>query len=229
MNSYYENLQFVKSRLISYMTEIFRVYGNELMLRLEDYNLLQNTNNCIETSTATGFIMEEFIISKLEIYTSTFDGVENVKVLRVTNCSTVDNSFDCYVEYRDIYVMVNIKVEKFGSDNNAVAAINKLYQDYVIDQAEREKGFLVLKTKYFFAQSVRDGQKKIFVDGIEGYWLEEFDFSLGHQHDNRNWSNEFNPNSGRLQLSRRWRERHLLPTEEISYQRTKDFLIRIFR
>lgn len=61
MNSYYESIKFVESKLIEYLSNIYKVYGNELLLKLEDYNLLAHKNNCIETSTATGFILEEFI------------------------------------------------------------------------------------------------------------------------------------------------------------------------
>jgi hypothetical protein len=55
--------------LREYAFNIFRTYGRELVLRLEEYNLLQNKHNCIESSTAIGFVLEEFIVSKLEMYT----------------------------------------------------------------------------------------------------------------------------------------------------------------
>ena len=76
MNNYCEKIKFVKTKIVSYLNEIFKVYGNELLLRLEDYNLLQNKDNCIESSTATGFIMEEFIVSKLETYSQSHNNID---------------------------------------------------------------------------------------------------------------------------------------------------------
>lgn len=67
--TYSEKLRYVQSKIEEYIAIILKVYGNELLLCLEDYNLLQNSRNCIESSTAPGFILEEFIISKLAIFT----------------------------------------------------------------------------------------------------------------------------------------------------------------
>ena len=33
MNSYYESIKFVESKLIEYLSNIYKVYGNELLLR----------------------------------------------------------------------------------------------------------------------------------------------------------------------------------------------------
>ena len=63
--NYSEKLRFVQNKIQEYITAILKVYGNELLLLLADYNLLQDSCNCIESSTAPGFILEEFIISKL--------------------------------------------------------------------------------------------------------------------------------------------------------------------
>lgn len=69
MNTYYQHIQAFEEELKETVEQILRTYGKELVLRLEEYNLLQHTNNCIESSTALGFILEEFIVSKLHIYT----------------------------------------------------------------------------------------------------------------------------------------------------------------
>lgn len=42
MKTYYEKIKFVKDKTVSYLKKIFRSYGNELTLKLEDCDLLQN-------------------------------------------------------------------------------------------------------------------------------------------------------------------------------------------
>lgn len=96
MNNYYENIKFVKEQLKKYLSEIYKVYGNELLLKLEDYNLLSDEDNCIETSTATGFIIEEFITSKLAIYTKNHEEYSDIKVIKLPKMATVVTSYDCF-------------------------------------------------------------------------------------------------------------------------------------
>ena len=228
MNNYYKKLNIVKTEIEKYLSEIFKVYGNELLLKLEEYNLLTNPNNCIETSTATGFVMEEFIISKLEIYTKDHDGKTKVRIQRLNNLSTVNSSYDCYTIYQGIYIMINIKIQKEGVENSAVAAINILHNDYVCSENGCEKAYLVLKTFYNFGESEKDLQRKIKINGISSYYLEEIDFSSGHKQDHRNWSDKFTANSGRLKISDNWRNSHLLNETEISHTTTKGFLDKIF-
>lgn len=222
MNAYYEKIKFVKTKIVSYLNEIFKVYGNELLLRLEEYNLLQNKNNCIESSTATGFIMEEFIVSKLETYSQNHNNVNDIRIERIENHGTQTTSYDCCVNYQNVLFMINVKVDK--GNNNAISAINILHNDYVTKKPEQEKSFLILKTKYAFGESERTKERKIIVQGISIYALEEIDFSLGHRQDHRNWSEEFNPTSGRLQVSKRFLEANKLQENEISYNKTKQFI-----
>lgn len=228
MNKYYEKLKFVKTEVEKYLLEIFKVYGNELLLRLEEYNLLTNPNNCIETSTATGFVMEEFIVSKLETYTRNHNGENEIKIQRINGQSTIGSSYDCFAIYGDIYIMINVKVQKRGTANNAVAAINILHNNYVCENPEQEKAYLILKTFYDFCLSKIDSQRKIKINGIRSYFLEELDFSSGHKQDHRNWSANFNAKSGRLQVSNSWRNEHLLIEDEISYLKTRKFIDSIY-
>lgn len=228
MNEYYDKLKFVKKKIEKYLFEIYKVYGNELLLRLEEYNLLSNPKNCIETSTAIGFIMEEFIVSKLEIYTEFHNGIDEIKIQRKSDSATVKTSYDCFTEYDGVFVMINIKIQKNRSANNAVAAINILHNDYVCKNPDQEKSFLVLKTKYTFGESKKTKERKILVQGISVYALEEVDFTIGHKQDHRNWSEEFNPASGRLQVSKRFRELNALSENEISYNKTKQFIEKMY-
>lgn len=222
MNDYYEKIKFVKGKVVSYLTEIFKVYGNELLLRLEEYNLLQNKNNCIESSTATGFIMEEFIVSKLATYSQYHNNIDDVRIERIENHGTQTTSYDCYIKYQDVFFMINVKVDK--GNNNAVSAINILHNDYVVANPEQEKSFIVVKTKYDFGQSSKSSERKILIKGFEVYALEEIDFTMGHKQDHRNWSAEFKFVSGRLQVTKRFMKLNSLGEEDISYNKTKQFI-----
>ena len=218
---YYEKIKIAQEKITEYTTQIFKVYGNELLLRLEEYNLLKDENNCLESSTAIGFIIEEFLVSKLRIYTEEHKGDE--LIIDKSARKTVNSSYDCFSNYKDIFIMINVKVEK--SENNAVASINKLYKDYVEKDPEIEKAYLILKIKYDYGISIKDNQRKIFIEGLDSYYLEEFDFSKGHSQDYRNWSKDFKPESGRLQLKPNDQK---LNKDEISYNRTKKFIKDIF-
>lgn len=221
---YYEKLEHIKGEIVNYVNEIFKVYGNELLLRLEDYNLLSDKNNCIESSTAPGFIIEEFIVSKLNIYSQNHSG-DKIMIKRIDK-STVDSSYDCYSDFMGTRVLINIKSEK--TTNNAISAVNKLYNDYVICDSDIEKAFLVLKINYTFRQSSKDFQNKIFIENVTAFFIEEIDFSGGHKQDNRNWSKNFNPNSGRLQISKSYIENNKTKKEDISYENTKKQIEEIY-
>lgn len=223
MNTYYEKIKFVKEKLITYLSEIFKVYGNELLLRLEDYNLLHSKYNCIESSTAIGFIIEEFIVSKLETYTQSHNNIDEIKVERIpNNHGTQTTSYDCTVRYKDVLFMINLKANK--SNNNAVSAINKLHYDYCVANPEVVKSFIVLKTEYKCGKSAKTDERKILIKGFGVYALEEIDFTAGHLQDHRNWTKDFNPASGRLQISNKFKLANVLNEESISYEKTKNFI-----
>ncbi len=226
MKTYYEKIQFVKDKIVSYLKKIFESYKNELTLKLEDCDLLQNKNNCIESSTATGFIMEEFIVSKLEDYSRAFDNVNDIRIERIKDHGTTDTSYDCYAKYQDVFFMVNVKIDK--GNNNAVSAINALHNDYVLTDEDKEKSFIVLKTKYTFDESKKATGRKIIIKGVSAYALEEIDFSEGHRQDHRNWSQKFKSSSGRLQVSKNFIAHHRLKEDEISYEKTKEFIEKIY-
>lgn len=229
MNSYSENLKFVKEKILKYVSVIFKVYGSELLLKLEDYNLLRNPDNCIESSTATGYIMEEFIVSKLEIFTKEHDGVSDIKIQRRNASSTAKSSYDCCTVYNGIFIMINIKMQKDGGSNDAVAAINILHNDYVCNNPKQQKAYMVLKTVYSYNESKKDGERKIIVKDSDAYFLEEIDFSKGYVQDRRNWSKELNLNSGRLKISDKWRVEHLSEQPQISYGNTQSAIDLIFK
>lgn len=225
--TYYEKLRYVQNKIQEYITTILKVYGNELLLLLEDCNLLQNTNNCIESSTAPGFILEEFIISKLLFFSQSHDGEEEIIVKR-NNDSTVSSSYDCYVEFKNVKILVNHKAEKEGSSNAGIAAINKLYSDYVLSESnQQEKAFLVLKLGYKYIISKKDNQRKFYISRISSFFLEEIDFSKEHKQDHRNWSEDFKLSSGRLMVDEAFKETHHIEDKNMSYSNTKQFITKL--
>lgn len=238
MSVYSEKCFYVKKQIIQDVLNIFNVYGNELILRLEEYNLLTHKSNCIESSTAPGFIIEEFLSSKLEIFT-------NVRMQNNLNQIVKQNdfiiqraigatrfSYDCFCNYKNTLFMINIKAEKDSSNNDAIAAINRLYTDYCCENPEQEKAFLVLKIHYSYGYSknkpLANNDRCIVINKIESYFLEEIDFSKGHKQDHRNWSINNNLNSGRLQITKKTLNSNRLNFDNISYNETFNFIKNIF-
>ena len=227
MNNYYRQIQDFQTKLKEYAQNIFRVYGRELVLRLEEYNLLQNKHNCIESSTATGFVLEEFLVSKLEMYTHCFES--DYAIDRFVG-ATASESFDCFSVKNGIKLMVNVKTEKVGSANNAVAAITQLHRNYCEEEPNSPKAFIILKVKYSVRDAYEDSEfrrakpRHLYIEGLDSYCLEELDFSKGHTQDNRSWSEntagKSTRNNGRLSISTAWRQEHRLAEDQISYENT---------
>lgn len=228
-NIYYDTIKAFQRKLTDYTKQILKVYGYELQLMLEDYNLLTSVHNCLESSTAFGYIIEEFLVSKLEIYTKSHKLPNNYVVNR-TKGSTNTLSYDCFSMLNNgIKALVNIKAEK--NANNGIAAINKLYIDYVETDPKQQKCYLVFKVHYCIKMST-NGQRKIFIDenNIESYFLEEIDFSQGHSQDYRNWTKDSsNPNSGRLEITPKFRCEHPISEDEVSYNKTKNQIDSIYK
>lgn len=206
---------------------IFQVYGNELILKMEELNLLQNENSTIESSTAIGYCMEEFLVSKLMTYTSQYsENTLNKFQIKKPKISTQNCSYDFCSEIENELFLVNIKAEKNGNSNDAIAAINKLYSDYVEQKPDTVKHYMILKIKYSL-QFNKNHIRKIFIDGIEIFFLEEFLFENWHQ-DSRNWSPKFNPNSGRLKIDPDKQSKQI-EISKISYENTKKEIKYIYK
>lgn len=227
MNEYYDKIVCFQEKLKEYSRSIFRAYGRELVLRLEEYNLLQNKHNCIESSTATGFVLEEFLVSKLEMYTHSDD---SEYVINRFVGATASESFDCFAVKDGIKFLVNVKSEKGGSTNNSIAAITQLHRDYCEEAPDEKKAFIVLKVKYSIKDAYEDSVERrakprhIYIESLESYCLEELDFTNGHKQDNRSWSDyadgKSTKNNGRLFISTRFRRAHRIPNDQISYENT---------
>jgi len=228
-SEYVTNILDFKEKLEAYVEQIFKYSSNELILRLEQLNLLNNKNNCLESSSAFGFIIEEFLVSKLDEYTIRHDGNKDYRIERPLK-PTTNSSYDCVSSiHGGIQALINVKVCREGcSPNDAVAAIQQLYKDYVEEQPFLEKCFLVLKVPYSFCESIRGasfGERAISVGRATSYFLESIDFSKEHRQDNRRWSRGGGQkNSGRLLISEAFRKRHIVAKEEMSYANTVSML-----
>ncbi len=235
MNSYYLKTLDFQEKLKNYANNIFRTYGRELVLRLEEYNLLQNKHNCIESSTAIGFVLEEFIVSKLEMYTHCDDS--DYQIDRFVG-ATSSESYDCFSENGGIRFMINVKAEKSGRANNGIAAINQLYRNYCVEVPDVEKSFILLKIRYSIRDAYEDSEyrrakpRHLYIDSLESYCLEEVDLSEEHLQDNRSWSqsseDKNTKNNGRLQISREFKESHRVSVDDISYKNTFKMLENLF-
>jgi len=208
-NAYYSVIEDFQKEIEKYVNDIFKKYGNELKLSLEGYNPLAHDNNCLKSSTAFGYIIEEFLVSQLE---------KKSKIQRIDG-STANSSYDCFSSHKGIKIFINIKTQSPKNHNNAISAINKLCNDYFQNPKEI-KAYLVLKIHYSIKKSQKDGERKIFIDDINSFFLEEVDFSKEHNQDNRNWSEKSKRESGRLMVSEKFRTDHQVPINERSYENT---------
>ena len=228
MSKFKTSIDDFKTKIVEYTEQIFKYSSNELILRLEQLNLLNNEDNCLESSTAFGFIIEEFLVSKLDEYTMRHDGDKDYRVRR-TGQSVSETSYDCISAIHDgIRALVNVKVCKVGGANNAVAAIQQLYRDYVETDPDMEKCFLVLKVHYGFCHSARNGtqgERAISIEKVDAFFLDGVDLTKEHLQDHRSWSGKAkNANAGRLQVSDAFLSSHIVPASKVSYANTVKML-----
>ena len=153
--------------------------------------------------------------------------------------ATASESFDCFSTKDGIMFMINVKAEKDGSSNIAIAAITQLHRNYCEEAPEEEKAFIVLKVKYSIKDAYEDSNERrakprhIYIDLLDSYCLEELDFSNGHNQDNRSWSDNSDgkstKNNGRLTISSKFRNEHKLPVDRISYNNTYQMIDDMYR
>ncbi|WP_419198145.1 UpaP162 family type II restriction enzyme [Mycoplasmopsis felis] len=112
---------------------------------------------------------------------------------------------------------MNIKLEK--KNNNAIAAISQLISDYEYwINKDKQVHFMVLKINYSFNKDLEN--RKIVINELKSFYLEEINFANGHLQDHRNWSSNYNANSGRLIISPSFYNKNKNKDSEISYIKT---------
>lgn len=154
--------------------------------------------------------------------------------------ATASESYDCYADDpgSGIKFLVNIKAENGSSANNAVAAIGQLHRNYCESEPEQQKSYIILKVKYTIRDAYEETDQRrakprhLYIEGLESFCIEEIDFRQGHKQDNRSWSSSprggSQRNNGRLVISKRFREDHRMPEDEISYSATWQMLDELY-
>ncbi|WBX36446.1 UpaP162 family type II restriction enzyme [Mycoplasma capricolum] len=224
MNNYYKIALELQDIVTEIIGVIFGSKKNELEIKVEDLNVLQRNNNSINSSTAIGYLIEEYVIVKLLNYFNSQQNKKEIKmnVKKVSN----QNSYDFAIVYKNHLFYINLKT--YQKNNNAIAAIKKLYDDYVEYNGVFPLHFLIFKINYNIGLSSDNENIKIIINSTESYFLEEINFSEWHQ-DKRSWSEAVDFNSGRLQVSNKFLKEHLLEIDNISYEKTKEQLALIYK
>ena len=218
--NHYDKLMQIKHIVENASIEIFKKYNNELELKFDNCNLLEDPDNSIESSTAIGYLLESFLVSEFKKYKFSLSNMQ----ITGTNGSTNTISYDCKCFYENILTLINIKANKLSAQNNAVAAINKLYKDFVETDRWQTKAYLVLKVYYSIGQAKPGEKRKIIIHNVSSYFLDEVDLFYEHMQDKRSWSENSNLTSGRLQISDDFFEKHKLSIGKVSYENTCDML-----
>jgi len=144
--------------------------------------------SAVNSSTAFGFIIEEFLVQQL-----------SKKDYSKPTESTIASLYDFKFKIDDkIELLVNLKVEKAGGQNNGVCAGNILKNYYTKDS--KPKLYLIVKSEY----DINDKKSEVNFRGLSSVYLESFLTKEGLlKSDSRNWSGTFNVLSGRLLLPSR--------------------------
>ncbi|UUM25712.1 hypothetical protein NQV05_00965 [Mycoplasmopsis agalactiae] len=224
MNSYFGVAIELQSKLEEIINNIFEVTNNEISINVEDVNILQRDNNSINSSTAIGYILEEYLIRKIEQYFSLPDC--NLKILMKQNNKANTSSYDFSLIYKEHLFYINLKANR--NVNDAIAAINRLYTDYVEYDGESPLHYLVFKTNYDIGKSTINSQNKIIVKSTYSYFLEQIDFSRGWKQDHRSWSPGGKLNSGRLMVSKNFFNENQIEISKMSYEKTRNYLEEMF-
>ncbi len=165
------------------INEIWVKHSKKVLLSLNDV-LIGLEGSALNTSTAYGFMIEEFLVRQLpEFFT---------RNVTATNKSIEDFS---YSNHSKIELMVNLKVEKNTSKNNGIVAGNILRERYILN--EKPKLYLIMKSKY----QINETKSELKFIATSSCYLESFITQENClKTDRRNWTKKFNPLSGRLQL-----------------------------
>ncbi|WP_235750746.1 hypothetical protein [Mycoplasmopsis agalactiae] len=100
MNSYFEVAVEFQCKLEAIINDIFETTNNEISVSVADINILQRDNNSINSSTAIGYLLEEYLIRKIEKYISSTNC--HLKVLMKNNSKANTSSFDFSLAYKGI-------------------------------------------------------------------------------------------------------------------------------
>jgi len=181
---YQKIAELFKNAVMEDINKIWAKHKSSILMELERVKLCTQ-DSTINSSTAIGYILEEFIIKQLPKEYDRFNG-----------STTIAAADFFWKDKSKIELYVNFKADKGGKSNNAVCAANKLINLY--SQNKKPKLMLILKSVY----SIDENHSRIHIKDVRSVFLESFLFEYKNKvsKDNRNWSKEFNPTSGRLQV-----------------------------
>ena len=181
---YQKIAELFKDAVMEDIGEIWEKHKHNILMELEKIKLCTK-DSTINSSTAIGYILEEFIIKQLP-----------QEYARFVGSTTIAAADFFWKDKSKIELYVNFKADKGGKSNNAVCAANKLINLY--SQNKKPKLMLIFKSVY----AINEEKSLINIEEIRSVFLESFLFEYKKKvnKDNRNWSKEFNPASGRLQV-----------------------------
>jgi hypothetical protein len=159
---------------------IWNFHNSSILFEMNQVKLAL-AGSSINSSTAIGYIVEEFIVRQLPNF------------FQKAQTSTNNSVFDFkYGEDKVLDLVVNLKAEKKGSSNKGICAGSILKEFYIANN--KPKLYLIAKTKY----EIDEKNSRLEIIGNNSIFLESF--IMGNVNaDKRNWSADFNPLSGRLQ------------------------------
>lgn len=208
MNKYQKTAEFIQNKLLADVSFIYKQNNNKLILKLSDKNLLESKNNTIVSSTALGYCVEEFLCNELTKKYPDFYYRNLEKTQR--------SSYDLFVFYNDIKILINFKMEK--KNNNAIAALAQIRKDYIEKDNNYEKLFLIFKTSYSIKNVSINIENK-----FNSFFLEQC-FFAEIKTDNRSWSKNNDNLSGRILYNHT--KNGLKKLENISFLETKQNILK---
>lgn len=162
-----------EEKLRAYASILFRVYGRKLILRLEEYNLLQCKRNRIESSTAIATLLREFVTAKLETYTHCDNDSEYV----IERVEDDDVSHDFYCIRDGMRFLVKVEAN-CNADERSVDS--QCFERQDIGESSDTNAHMSLHIIYSIDEGtdgptamLAKGERSIHIDGLEIYCLEE--------------------------------------------------------
>ena len=193
--------------------KILSIYNNSINMILDDIEICY-PGSALNTSPAIGYIVEAYLTNLLP-----------ESIFSSPDLSTIKSAYDFkYIDDEIIELVVNLKVEKnTGSKNDGIVAGKLLRTFYTSNN--KPKLYLILKLSY----RIDEEKSILYIENVDSLYLESF---LSHDRclkaDHRNWSEEFEILSGRLQIPSHTILDSLecgittIPTPEITYHFIED-------
>ena len=181
---YQKIAELFEEKVLEEISLIWKKHKKKLLMKLQGVKLCTE-GSTVNSSTAIGYIVEEFIVKQLPKEYGKMDG------------STTNAVADFYWNDKSkVELYVNLKVDKSGKSNNAICAPNKLINLY--GGNKKPKLMLIFKIIY----SINEQKSTLNIEDFKTVFLESFimEYRVKVSKDNRNWSKVHKPESGRLQI-----------------------------